>query len=344
MKDKTFYIVLDEPKKKRRKSKNWAKPISFFLILAVVLYAISVVNPFKKNITSAVTEKVSINPISAIETKAEEIFVQAPSPTPTPTPQITRDTAQIQKEIQTILGNEETKYGIYINDLRLNQFVGINENEIFPPASIYKVPLAMLVLKSVDKGTLDLNTKYTLKGRNKAYTTDSMYYLPTGGKYPLSKYLEYLIKMSDNTAMLSLEEILGGTKVINKRLQTELEITRFFREPHESTAKEISAIFEKIYKQTYLSPDSNNFLLDLLKHTGNWLQDRIPAGLPKGTEVAHKIGYLYTGKGSAYEDAGIVYNKENDYIIVVVNQDVKEDDARSKIVQISKATYEWFNN
>lgn len=260
----------------------------------------------------------------------------------TPTPKI--DYISLKQEILDTVDDELEKYGIYVKNLKTGEMIDINGDTVFPPASISKVPVAMLVLRDVDNGVFSLDQTFTLKGWYKQYSTDSMYYKPTNSKHTLRTYLDYLIRYSDNTAMTALEDLLGGVDKINQRSKDELGITTFFRLPHMCTAKEIGRIFEMIYNEDFLSKESNDFLIDLLSNIGEWMQNRIPKGIPEGANVkiAHKIGDITTEFGAEIADAGIIYGEKTDFILVVVNKDIQIESAQNKIIKITETTYKYF--
>ena len=250
----------------------------------------------------------------------------------------------LKNEINTILGNEAQNYGVYIYDITRDSVLGLNHDKVFPPASISKVPIAILALRDVDAGKLKLKSTYQLKKKNQI-PGDALSKMGAGRYLTLDQYINYMIVQSDNTAMTTIEEILGGAKKINERSKAELGITTFYRDPHEATAQDIGKVMLGIYEGKYLSKESNDYLLNYLKNTGSWLQDRIPAKLPKdkGVEVAHKIGQINTPKGCACTDAGIVYGPKADFIVVVINEDTTMPNAREKISSITKVTYDYLN-
>jgi beta-lactamase class A len=254
------------------------------------------------------------------------------------------DMEGLKKEVNQILSNEAQNYGVYIYDITRDSVLGLNHDKVFPPASISKVPIAILALRDVDAGKLKLTQTYQLKKKNQI-PGDGLSKMKAGSYLTLDQYINYMIVQSDNTAMTTIEEILGGTAKINQRSKDELGIKTYFRDPHEATAQEIGNVMFGIYKGKYLSKTSNDYLLNYLKNTGSWLQDRIPAKLPKdkGIEVAHKIGQISTEKGCACADAGIVYGEKADFIVVVINEDTTMTSAREKISSITRVTYEMLN-
>ena len=78
-------------------------------------------------------------------------------------------------------------------------------------------------------------------------------------------------------------------------------------------------------------------MIEILKR--QTFNDRIPKYLPKEIDVAHKTGELFGSK----HDAGIVFGKNGDYIIVVLSKTESEAEAAEKIANFSKEVYEYFD-
>jgi len=75
-------------------------------------------------------------------------------------------------------------------------------------------------------------------------------------------------------------------------------------------------------------------MLDLM--LAQQVNDRLPALLPPGTEVAHKTGNL----PEVTNDVGIVYDPQPAYVIAVLSENGGEAEP---IAALSLAVYEYFN-
>ncbi|MBD3280657.1 hypothetical protein GF389_03990 [Candidatus Dojkabacteria bacterium] len=248
------------------------------------------------------------------------------------------DWEELRAEIAEIIDEEDEKYAYYIENLSTGESVQFNEDLNVHPASIYKVPLAIAVLKQVDEGEINMNSMLLVTSAEKPYSFDLL--SKREGEYEISveETLTYLIRYSDNTAMTTLEHRLGGVEQLQADM-AKLGIGGVTRLPGESTAPAVAKMMRALYEQSILTEDSNKFLLNLMKDMAPGQNDRIPAGVPDEIEVAHKIGTLT----STYHDAGIVYGEDNDYLIVVLNEDIEPSTARSKIRRISEVTYNYLN-
>ena len=65
-----------------------------------------------------------------------------------------------------------------------------------------------------------------------------------------------------------------------------------------------------------------------------------PAQLPEGIRVANKTGEL----SDVENDAGIIYNTDNDLIIVIMSENLSEaGSAQEEIASVSRQIYDYYN-
>ncbi len=249
---------------------------------------------------------------------------------------------KITEHINNIINtNQYGKCGVYVKNIKTGEEITINENEEFFPASIYKLPLAVLILKDIDDKKVSFDDNYIVNYSHIAYSYDALA-SKIGSSVSVRYLLESLIRNSDNTAQkLLTTEIIGGYENFNKRIIEDLKIDGFQGnfENLSVTPREVGTLLENIYHKKYLSGVSNEYLLELLSSTSSSFDDRIVIGVPDDTRVAHKIGQL----DDIYQDAGIVYGDE-DYIIVLMNEKIMSYDmASKKISDISNLIWNYFN-
>lgn len=249
----------------------------------------------------------------------------------------------LKSDIMNILGEDPQNYGVYLYDFTREQELGINEDFIFPPGSISKVPVAIMTLREVDKGNIALDQYFEFTWDSWADPSNALKSYHVGASFTINEYLRFLIIDSDNSSIRKLENILGGHEVLNEKVKTELGVEHFFRDPHDVTAKDMGKVFRGIHDGTYLKKETNDYLIDLLFNTHFSLQDGIPVGLPAGISIAHKTGQIPTYPGFSWNDAGIIYGEKTDYVLVFVNQFIANEDARYKIQEISRIVYERLN-
>ncbi len=124
---------------------------------------------------------------------------------------------QFQKEIERIAGTAKGKAGVAVMDLQSRETFTVNGRERFPMQSVFKFPLALLVLDQVDKGKLALEENIHVTRADLMPDTHS----PVRDQYPdgdvdlpLRKLLRYTVSLSDNSACDILFRLVGGPKKV----------------------------------------------------------------------------------------------------------------------------------
>jgi beta-lactamase class A len=198
-------------------------------------------------------------------------------------PQGSASTNSVVKQIRDLIQPLSGTYGVYVYRLEDRREYGVNEDQIFPAASLNKLPVMVAAYQQSEKGKLNLETKYTLKEEDKIEGAGLLQNKPAGSQYSYRQLIEYMAQNSDNTAFKIMRQIVGETIV------------------EQITPREVGEIFQKLYQGELINQEDKEELLQFLTKTN--FEDRIPKGVPEEVRVAHKIGTL-TG---VYSDAGIVY-------------------------------------
>lgn len=88
-----------------------------------------------------------------------------------------------------------------------------------------------------------------------------------------------------------------------------------------TTPADVALLFEKLVAGTVISKATSDEMLDLLSHQE--INDRLPAGVPLGTRVAHKTGDL----DNTVHDAGVIYTPAGPVVVVVLSDQVEDRQA-----------------
>lgn len=256
---------------------------------------------------------------------------------------------QLNEEIQSYLGNLQTinnnsKVSVYIKDIATDYTIKINSEELFPAASVVKIPIMVAVYYLVDKSELSLDEILVYKKRHRCSGAGIIKNYPYGKKFKIRELVELMITISDNIATHMLMERVGierlnkifeelGLKNTNvKRYVMDLYAREKGLENY-TTAEDIGLLLEKIYKGKLISQEaSTEMLLLLMKQK---ICDRIPKKLPKEVIVAHKTGLMR----NVCHDVGIVYTKNGNFIICILTENIKTKLAKNIIAEISYKTY-----
>lgn len=123
-------------------------------------------------------------------------------------------TAQLQDAIKGFHG----QVGVYVQNLNTGKTVAINADTLFPTASMIKVSIQCGLMDKIEKGELKYNQKLTYRDSLLYAGEDILGSFKDKDTIQLSKVAMLMITMSDNTASLWLQKLVGG-EYINNWLQ-----------------------------------------------------------------------------------------------------------------------------
>ena len=238
--------------------------------------------------------------------------------------------------------------GYIIKDLKSGHVVSANEDEIFPSASLIKLPIMCAAFQAVEEGKLSLSTAITLQKADKKGGSGIIKLAAAGTVFTNRELLEEMIIHSDNTATELIVRQLGidylQTAFTKLGLQdTEVHADGFRlssrRVPDDNitSPRDMAYLLEKIYQRQLVSAEASDQMLDILKH--QHLRDRLPRFLPVGWQIAHKTGLLR----KACHDVGIVFTPQGDYMICVLTaHDANYKMAKRFIASLGRITYDYY--
>ena len=230
---------------------------------------------------------------------------------------------------------------------------GVNFTNFIYPASIYKMYVAMEILKQVNNNEYSLFRQYIVKSpndvdRSREIGFDPRPLLRNEDTVTINYLLDLMITRSDNSAANCLIDV-ATRKRINQTMHDNgwygSEVTRKFlkrkvEDPGYDTVKstETNALHAadfmfKIYKNQLINPWVSMQLKTLL---GRQLDTtKLSTGLPNGTMFYHKTGWW----GYYTNDVGIVDDGKIKYIISLFTP-VTEDVVRPKLKVVSQRVYD----
>jgi len=238
--------------------------------------------------------------------------------------------------------------------------------------SVFKLPLALTVLHLVDTRKLLPNQRSgdpisnTLDRTVRFLPEDRIpnTYGPLQDRYPeanvdvsLRELITLALRQSDNAASDVLLRIVGGPAVVQDYIRS-LGIAGFqLQDGEQGLDRDPTAIYrnwiepaaavqllERLTTNSPLSSEANDFLLETLtaSRTG---PNRLRAGLPAGTVLAHKTGTSgeHNGKAEATNDIGLITLPNGRRLAVAVFvTDARASEATrdSVIARIGSAAYD----
>jgi beta-lactamase class A len=250
-------------------------------------------------------------------------------------------------------GKEQISFAVI--DLNGNKPVlgGVNFDNFIYPASVYKMYVAMEVLKQVSRGDYSLYKQYIVKSpndvdRSKEIDYDPRPLLKNNDTVTINYLLDLMITRSDNSAANCLIDVATRNRINQTMHQynwygsevTRKFLKRSFEDPGYDTIRstETSALHAadfmyKIYTGQLVNPWVSMQMKSLL---GRQLDTtKLSTGLPVNAMFYHKTGWwsIYTN------DVGIVDDGRLQYIIAVFTP-VREEAVRPRLKELSQKVYE----
>src|SRR6201996_600491 len=105
--------------------------------------------------------------------------------------------------------------GIYVQNLKTGKTVAINADTLFPTASMVKVSILAGLMDKIDKGQIQYNQKIVYRDSLLYKGEDILGSFKDGDTIEVSKVALLMITMSDNTASLRLQKLVGTDYINN---------------------------------------------------------------------------------------------------------------------------------
>jgi beta-lactamase class A len=255
---------------------------------------------------------------------------------------------ELQEAVADIITETDVQASVYYRDLIEGTWLGVNENEVYAPSSMLKVPLAIAYFKIrenqsdlfehqiyVEEGGTDFNAVEHFKPEESAQM---------GSTYTISQLLHFMLKYSDNNSKMLLDLLLSED--IKQDVYSDLGLSFPFGPGNDAdfmSVQDFARFFRVLFNGTYLTPDSSDELLSWL--TQARFAYGIAATIPDQIPVAEKFGEnVVLGDGvsnNELHDCGIVYYPEHPYLLCVMTKGAASFDDLSLLIQkISNLVYQ----
>jgi beta-lactamase class A len=264
-----------------------------------------------------------------------------------------RDTA-LEADIRDAAARIDGVVGVAVLHLQDDVIARVNEGHSFPLASVYKLPIAYVALRDGAIGPAD-SVRVTDADRAPGATP-----LAAGTAVPAARLVERSLAHSDNTASDVLLRLAGGPDEVNRQVREagvrEVHVHRtmaqvfadwsaggpdaFVADPRDTgTPEGIVALLAAIHRGDGLHAEGRRLLLEALQAADTG-PNRIRAGVPAGTTVAHKTGTL----GPLTHDAGIITlpGGRDVALAILIQSDAPLPDREAVIAAVARAVWDRF--
>lgn len=268
-------------------------------------------------------------------------------------------------EIEKLLATKNAVVGVAISDQNHAHALSINGDAHFPLQSVFKFHIGLAMLALVDQGKFALDQKIEIRKKDLLpglYSPLRDQY-PNGGSLQLSEIIKYTVSQSDNVGCDLMLRLIGGPQAVEAYF-SQLGITDLSIKINEETMQgnwdsqfqnwtsplAANQVLMRFYENEgqLLSAKSYAFIWQTMRETSTGI-NRLKAGLPEGTPLAHKTGtsgtHKKTGISAAVNDIGILFLPDGNpvYISVFVSESSEDEVTNEKIIaDIARLTWDCF--
>lgn len=239
------------------------------------------------------------------------------------------------------------KPSIYVWDYESGKHADLNADDVYPTASIIKIPVLIQLFKAIEAGMIKLDDKIAMTDYYKSEGSGSLQFKGDKAVYSVDDLARVMITESDNSATNMLMDATGGMNAMNQSLRKwGMKHTRLndwlpdLSGTNVTTSKEMATMLYNIDNPNFLTLNSREKMVDYMSHVHN--NRLVQAGLPSSAIFIHKTGDI----GKMLGDAGIVYtpNGKKYIVVMLVNRPYNSPEGKDFIVAASSLIYNYMVN
>ncbi|MEL6443508.1 MAG: serine hydrolase [Bacteroidota bacterium] len=234
----------------------------------------------------------------------------------------------LQAAVEAAVDGFEGVVGVYVEHLPSGRSAALRPDELFPTASMVKVPILVATFQRIDDGDLDYGADLVFRDSLRYSEYDLFGDLRDGAEVPLHQAVELMLSASDNTASLWLQRLAGGGAAINAWLDEHgFEATRVnsrtpgredAREVYgwgQTTPREMATLMRRIVEGQAVSPAADEEMHRLLTRT--FYDDEAISALPPSVQAASKQGAVMESRSEVV----YVHAPSGPYVFCVVTKE-----------------------
>lgn len=267
----------------------------------------------------------------------------------------------LSNELRAVIAASGAEVGLYYRTLGPGADSVVIDGDVrMHAASTMKVPVMLRLFLDEEEGVRSLDAVLPVRRAFRSIVDGSPYDLPldsdsdttfyarVGGEATIREMIERMITWSSNLATNILVETAGPERI--EALMVELgadsmQVVRGVEDlkafeaglSNTTTARALGTVMAAVAASDRFSDGARSEMVAILER--QHFRDGIPAGLPPGTRVANKTGWI-TG---IQHDAAIVYpSRGAPYVLVVlVRGHPAEDQGEAMIAELSRIVWRY---
>ena len=264
----------------------------------------------------------------------------------------------LEQRLKTISDGAQGTVGLTVVHIESGKTISINGQSQLPLYSVFKLPLAIAIIKDVEENHLRLDQKVHGTPAEIVPGTPgnaALWEKPT--IYEVRELIDFSISRSDNTSADKLLELAGGPQKVTERLKslgfqnldihtTVAEYVKSRQNPNTGSADDLAKLLVQLQQGKLLQPAHTKLLIGYMRRATTGLH-RLRGNLPEGTVVADKTGSgekdEATQAAKVTNDVGIITlpNRGHLAIAVLVSESKLPDADQEKLIaDVARAAYD----
>ncbi len=267
----------------------------------------------------------------------------------------------LEQRLRAICDRAQGSVGVVVTHVETGRTVGVNAQAKLPLYSVFKLPLAIAVLKDVEANKLKIDQVVHVTPEDIVPgSPENTALWQKAVDRTIAQLIEVSIARSDNTSTDKLLHLVGGPARVTEQMRAlglnNLDIRYFImdfvnaREKlNTGSAEDLVKLLVQLQKGSILAAAQTSLLIDDMRKTTTGPK-RIPGDLPAATVVAHKTGSgerdATSNVPKATNDVGLITLPNNLgtlAIAVLVSDSKLSDTAQEKVIaDLARTAYDAF--
>lgn len=238
-----------------------------------------------------------------------------------------QELAPLKAELTTLIdslrkGGSITEVSIFLKNLRHGNWISINSEQRYHPASLMKVPLALAVLKMAEAtpGLLEKKIAYKKHPEKVMYQQNFVSKgIVEGQTYTVHELIYHCLANSDNNATHALATNVNYGNVMNLFKGIGLPEPDLNDNNYTITAQEFSTFMDAIFNSAFLSPEYSEYAAEIMAHSS--FKEGFSKSLPKDIRSWSKFGeWDRNGTDLELHESATIFLDGKPYLLTVMTR------------------------
>ena len=266
----------------------------------------------------------------------------------------------LTSRLKTIIDRAGGNAAVSVIHVETGRSSSVNGSAKLPLYSVFKLPLAVAVLKDVEENRLKIDQQVHVTPDDivqGAPSNTAMWREPVDRT--IAQLIDVSIALSDNTSSDKLMQLAGGPAAVTRRLSalgfneiqiqtTTRDFAATFQNPNTGSSNDLAKLLVRLQKGELLQPAQQELLIGFMRKATTGTR-RIRGNLPAGTIVGDKTGSgetnKTTGTPNSTNDVGLITLPDGSHlaIAVLLNGSKLYDVEQEKVIaDVARAAYDAF--